>query len=160
MGKKRERLNPCVPLISAVGPEAAFASAVVRKVGYGFDAHDELRLLVAELALHAQTHGRAVLHGQRRVVQGVREDGLFVVGVHEIDALIVFVAVRIVVGVVGAVEDDVARFGFQFGAVQQRREARAGPFAIRQRYNANTPLFDLFYVNNQLIVFYARTVLN
>src|SRR5437899_3964793 len=72
----RGTLNPGVPLVAAVFPEAALAAAELGVVGDGLEAHDVLGVFVAELALHPQAQRRPVRHRQGPVVHGVGENGL------------------------------------------------------------------------------------
>src|SRR5450432_913039 len=127
------RSDSRVPLVAAVFPEAAIAAAEVAVVVHRLDPHDVLGLLVAELALDAQAQRRAVRHRQRLVVHGVGQDGLRVVGVDQVDALVVLArAVQRLLERVAAVEDDVAGGLFQAGLIEQRAEPGPRPLADRR----------------------------
>src|SRR5260221_8589925 len=82
---------PGVPLIAFVFPVAALAAADVREALHQLDAHDVLGHLVAELALHTHADRRSVGHRQHGAVHLVGEDGLRVVRILHIDALVVLV---------------------------------------------------------------------
>src|SRR5262249_39573168 len=103
------------------------------QVGDEFERADVFGVLVTELRLDAQSQRRAVVDGQRAIVQFVREDRLWVNGVDQVDAFVVGVAV--VVGV-HAAKDDVFRVGFGFDPLYDLYQPHAFPFAD------DAPAFD------------------
>jgi hypothetical protein len=110
------------------------------EVGHRLDAHI-FGVLVAELAFDPQPERRAMRHGQGRAVHLVGQDGLRMVGVDQVDALVVAAIGPggLVQGVV-AVEHKVARLGLQAGARQQRLKFRSRPLADgRPAFDAVVP---------------------
>src|SRR5699024_10157010 len=81
--------DAAVPLVAAVGPEAAVAAAKPGERVDRVDLHDVLRLLVAKLTLDAETDRRAVRDGQGFAIQLVGEDRLRVEGILEAVALVI-----------------------------------------------------------------------
>ena len=119
-----------VPLVAVVFPVATLAAGDLVEARDELDAHDVLRVLVAELAFDAQADRRAILHGKRLVVQLVRQDRLRVISIIHVDA---FVVRARTVGFhrVGAMEDDEARLGLWLDRIQHRGELDALPLADR-----------------------------
>jgi hypothetical protein len=85
---RRRASNPGVPLVALVFPVAALAATDVGQAGHQLDRADVFGLLVAELALDAAAQRRAVADRQGLVVELVGQDRLRVVGVVELDALV------------------------------------------------------------------------
>src|SRR5579872_3910393 len=83
------RLNPRVPFVAAILPEAAAASAERSEFLARLDPHDIFRHLIAELALDPEPQWRAMLDRQARAVHVIGEDRLRMEGVDEIDALVI-----------------------------------------------------------------------
>lgn len=89
--------------------------------------HDELCVLVAELALDPEADRGAVADRQLPVVHAVGEDCLRMKGVGEINALIVGHPGE----VIGAVQDHVARRRLHLDLVQHRAKRNPGPLPDR-----------------------------
>src|SRR5688572_31489353 len=122
------RSDTRIPIIVApVFPVPATALADFGQAVDRFDTHDELRVLVPELALHPQPQRGAVSHRQVTSVHAVGEDGLPMKRVDQVDALVIGRAPEIV----GAMKDDEARLGPQLRPLEQRAKRHAGPLADR-----------------------------
>src|SRR5205807_9266514 len=122
-------LDPRVPLVAAILPVPPLPATDGREGLHQLDAHDVLGHLVAELALDAQTERRAVLDRQRAVVDLVREDGLGMERVVEVDALVV--PVPGAVHTVCAVEDDVPGSGADADLVENSAQRDSRPLGDR-----------------------------
>ena len=81
--------NPRIPLIAAIFPEPALSAPdPVEPIGQ-FDAHHIFCVLVAELPFDPQPERGSVADCQRPAVETVRENGLRMECVDEIDAFII-----------------------------------------------------------------------
>jgi hypothetical protein len=83
-------LNPGIPLIPAIFPEAAFTALNTSVAIDGVNAHDVFGHLVAELTLHPQPQRRTMRHSQRLAIQLIGENGLGMDGIDKVDGFIVF----------------------------------------------------------------------
>src|ERR1700691_108576 len=124
-------------------PEAALAAAEGCEGIDQLDSHHVFRHLVAELPPETQAQWCAIGDRQGLAVQLVGKKRLRMVGVDEVDALVVGRAARSadarlprlqIVGLaplkpVGAMEDDDLRLRLYAGAVEHFGKRRAGPFA-------------------------------
>src|SRR6266550_8363998 len=129
------RSNAGVPLVSLVLPVAAFAAGDLFEAVDELDAHDVLGMLVSELTLDAKANGRAIGDRERFVVELVGKDGLWMVGVVHVDALVIRTA-AVALHRIGAMEYHVTRRRCRPHGFQHRRQRRSFPFADR------TPAFD------------------
>src|SRR6187549_4108672 len=86
---RRRSLDPRVPLVPAIFPEPALASGDVRELFDELHSHQVFRVLVAQLPFDSQAQRRAVLDGQVGAVQLISQNRLRMIGVVEIDALVV-----------------------------------------------------------------------
>jgi len=91
-GQAASRSDARVPLVAAIFPVPALALSDGVESLDELDATHVLGRLVAELALDPEAERRAVGHRQRLLVHVVRENGLLVGRVLEIDTLVVPVA--------------------------------------------------------------------
>src|SRR5262245_26045697 len=124
------RSDAGVPLVSLVLPVATHAARDAREALDELEADDVLGMLVSELALDAQAERRAVLDGQRLVVELVGEKRLRMHRVQHVDAFVVEPG-TVVLHRIGAIEHDVSRLRFDTGRFEQRGEPRALPLADR-----------------------------
>src|SRR5262249_30997656 len=103
------RLNPRVPFIAAIFPKSAPAASKTVEAVRNLDTHQILCVLVAELAFDAQPQRRAMTDRERRVVKAMRQNGLWVESIDQIDAFVILPgAVKRLLKRVGALEDDKA----------------------------------------------------
>jgi hypothetical protein len=110
-------LDASVPFIAAVFPKTAAPSAYCIKALDRFDAHDIFRHFVAGLTFHPQAKRRAMFDRERRVVEVVGEDRLRMIGIEEVDGLIILTGpVERRLKRIRAIEGDIARRGLQTGA--------------------------------------------
>src|SRR6185369_2141364 len=126
----KPRLDPGVPLVTLIFPIAALAAGDVGEALDQLDPHQIFGVLVAQLTLDPQPDRRAVRYRQRLVVQLVGQNCLRMVGIFEIDALVVG-AGAIVLHRIRAVEYDIPCGGFRLDDVEQRTKLRALPLADR-----------------------------
>src|SRR5258705_6278379 len=134
-GQAASRSDARVPLVAAIFPVPALALSDGVESLDELDATHVLGRLVAELALDPEAERRAVGHRQRLLVHVVRENGLLVGRVLEIDTLVVPVAAfpeRI-----EAVKHHIAGPGLDADLIQQGRQAGGPPHsAVAPRLHA------------------------
>src|SRR5664279_1775952 len=124
--------DAAIPLVAFVFPVATLAAADAGETVDQLNGANVLGLLVAELAFDPAADRRAIDHRQRMVVEIVGEEGLRMVRLVKVDALVVprVVAVeRRPVHRIEAAEDDELRFRLRPGLVEHEAERHALPFA-------------------------------
>src|SRR5579884_1047684 len=93
-----DKLYPGVPFVSLVFPVAPLAACDRFQAINELDPHDVLRHFVAELPLNPQAKRRAVPDGERLTIEIICKDGLGMIRIFEIDALIVIISHVIRIG--------------------------------------------------------------
>lgn len=83
------RLGSGTPLIAALSPVAAPATAKMGEALDQFDRVDVFRHLVAQLTFHPNPQRRAIGDGQGRAVEAVSHDRLRMVGIDHVNALVI-----------------------------------------------------------------------
>src|SRR3954447_21126668 len=120
------RLDSRVPLVPRViFPEAPLAAIDSGKALDRLDALDIFRMLVAELALHAQAQRRSVRNGQQAVIHAPGEDRLGMECINQVDALVI----GILAEAIGTVENDISGARAQSCRIQDAPQDDAMPFA-------------------------------
>ena len=138
---KAKRLDPGIPLVATVLPEAAIAAPEACEAVDNFDPHNILRLLVAELPFDPEAQWCAMPDREVLSVHGIGEDGLRMEGVDQVDALVVTAAaIEGPFQFVRAIKHRVSRRCLQPGGCENAAEGNTRPLADRApTFNAVMP---------------------